>query len=280
MKIQEPLSTSRSLEQGLVEGRLDIPGGAELSRRFVDSWRRCAWKRRQSSLPHPDTIACTTGTTGERDAMSGDETVPIDTVLLKTASRCNIACSYCYVYQLGDQGWRRQPPTMSKSTVDAIVRRLDELRQAPRSRLCRRASRWRTTAAGSSVADTVTGGAPSPSAGGMHPVGADERDLLSDRRLDILAGQRRHGFRESRRTGEDQRFSPRAIRPRGDLRSHAQRHSALATTPVRRTAVFGHIECRRTVERSQRSLLVPAGAWRTRDELSSARRKPLAAAAG
>ena len=62
--------------------------------------------------------------------MSGDETVSIDTVLLKTASRCNIACSYCYVYQLGDQGWRRQPPTMSKSTVDAIVRRLDELRQA------------------------------------------------------------------------------------------------------------------------------------------------------
>ena len=62
--------------------------------------------------------------------MSVDETVPIDTVLVKTASRCNIACSYCYVYQLGDQGWRRQPPTMSRSTIDAIVRRLDELRQA------------------------------------------------------------------------------------------------------------------------------------------------------
>ncbi len=62
--------------------------------------------------------------------MSGDENVPIDTVLLKTASRCNIACSYCYVYQLGDQGWRHQPPTMSKSTIDATVRRLDELRQA------------------------------------------------------------------------------------------------------------------------------------------------------
>jgi uncharacterized protein len=62
--------------------------------------------------------------------MSGDAAVPIDTVLLKTASRCNIRCSYCYVYQLGDQGWRRQPPTMSKSTIDAIIRRLDELRQA------------------------------------------------------------------------------------------------------------------------------------------------------
>ena len=47
----------------------------------------------------------TTGTTGERDAMSGGESLPIDTILLKTASRCNIACTYCYVYQLGDQGW-------------------------------------------------------------------------------------------------------------------------------------------------------------------------------
>ena len=62
--------------------------------------------------------------------MSGDESVPVDTVLLKTASRCNIACSYCYVYQLGDQGWRRQPPTMSQSTIDATVRRLGQLRQA------------------------------------------------------------------------------------------------------------------------------------------------------
>jgi uncharacterized protein len=62
--------------------------------------------------------------------MSGAEAIPVDTVLLKTASRCNIACSYCYVYQLGDQGWRRQPPTMSQSTIDATVHRLDELRRA------------------------------------------------------------------------------------------------------------------------------------------------------
>ena len=62
--------------------------------------------------------------------MLGGESIPIDTILLKTASRCNIACSYCYVYQLGDQGWRRQPPTMSQSTIDATIRRLDELRKA------------------------------------------------------------------------------------------------------------------------------------------------------
>ena len=62
--------------------------------------------------------------------MSAGEPLPVDTVLLKTASRCNIACSYCYVYRLGDHGWRRQPPTMSASTIDATVRRLAELRRA------------------------------------------------------------------------------------------------------------------------------------------------------
>ena len=56
--------------------------------------------------------------------------VPIDTVLVKVASRCNIACSYCYVYQLGDYGWQRQPPAMSQATIDAIVSRLEELRRA------------------------------------------------------------------------------------------------------------------------------------------------------
>ena len=56
--------------------------------------------------------------------------VPVDTVLLKVASRCNIACSYCYVYELGDQGWLRQPRAMSQSTIDAVVSRLSELRES------------------------------------------------------------------------------------------------------------------------------------------------------
>ncbi len=56
--------------------------------------------------------------------------IPIDTVLLKVASRCNIACTYCYVYQLGDRGWERQPSVMSQRMIDATISRLDELRQA------------------------------------------------------------------------------------------------------------------------------------------------------
>ena len=42
MKMQESLTTSRSLDNALVEGRLDIPAGAELSpalRRLVEEVR-------------------------------------------------------------------------------------------------------------------------------------------------------------------------------------------------------------------------------------------------
>jgi uncharacterized protein len=37
--------------------------------------------------------------------------------LWKIASRCNIDCSYCYVYQSPDQGWRRQPKLMSQDVA-------------------------------------------------------------------------------------------------------------------------------------------------------------------
>lgn len=51
----------------------------------------------------------------------------IDTVLLKVASRCNIACDYCYVYFLGDTSWSRLPKTMSVEVIDAIVNELGRL---------------------------------------------------------------------------------------------------------------------------------------------------------
>ena len=51
----------------------------------------------------------------------------VDTVLLKVASRCNLNCSYCYVYHLGDDGWRKQPKCMSEPVRNATIRRLSEL---------------------------------------------------------------------------------------------------------------------------------------------------------
>lgn len=47
-------------------------------------------------------------------------------MLLKVHSRCNLSCSYCYVYQHVDQSWRRQPLIMSPSVIDAAARRLAE----------------------------------------------------------------------------------------------------------------------------------------------------------
>jgi uncharacterized protein len=51
----------------------------------------------------------------------------IDTVLLKVASRCNINCSYCYVYNQGDTGWRHMPKHMSRTTVEHVLRQLEGL---------------------------------------------------------------------------------------------------------------------------------------------------------
>ena len=51
----------------------------------------------------------------------------IDTVLLKVASRCNLNCTYCYVYHLGDLGWSRQPKRISHETCAAVADGLREL---------------------------------------------------------------------------------------------------------------------------------------------------------
>lgn len=52
----------------------------------------------------------------------------VDTVLLKVASRCNLDCSYCYVYHMGDDAWRGLPKRMAVDTQTAVAARLRELR--------------------------------------------------------------------------------------------------------------------------------------------------------
>ena len=55
-----------------------------------------------------------------------DTEVQLDTVLVKTASRCNIDCSYCYVYQGPDTTWRMQPKRMRPEVLTAVRDRLIE----------------------------------------------------------------------------------------------------------------------------------------------------------
>ena len=53
--------------------------------------------------------------------------VGLDTVLIKVASRCNINCSYCYVYNMGDDNWARQSRFIAPETVAAICTALASL---------------------------------------------------------------------------------------------------------------------------------------------------------
>lgn len=69
--------------------------------------------------------ACTTGTAGPEDVREHSAPV-ITSFLLKVASRCNLACDYCYMYEHADQSWRAQPKLMSDDVVALAVARVAE----------------------------------------------------------------------------------------------------------------------------------------------------------
>lgn len=48
----------------------------------------------------------------------------ITAFLIKVASRCNIACDYCYVYTHADQSWRRQPAILSADSRRLAAKRI------------------------------------------------------------------------------------------------------------------------------------------------------------
>ena len=54
----------------------------------------------------------------------------LDTVLVKVASRCNINCNYCYVYNMGDSGWAAMPTQISLETIDAVAKSLQDFSAA------------------------------------------------------------------------------------------------------------------------------------------------------
>jgi uncharacterized protein len=48
----------------------------------------------------------------------------VEVLVLKVASRCNLNCSYCFMYNLGDETWRGQPAVMSREVLDATLARV------------------------------------------------------------------------------------------------------------------------------------------------------------
>lgn len=47
-------------------------------------------------------------------------------VVMKVASRCNLNCDYCYMYNLADQSYLRQPRVMSTAVSEALIARAAE----------------------------------------------------------------------------------------------------------------------------------------------------------
>jgi len=58
------------------------------------------------------------------------KSVPFDTFVVKIVSRCNLNCSYCYMYNLQDKTYRDQPGVMPTAVAAALGRRItDHLRR-------------------------------------------------------------------------------------------------------------------------------------------------------
>ena len=57
---------------------------------------------------------------------AGHQPVPFQQFIVKVHSRCNLSCSYCYVYEMADQAWRQQPKRMSRPIAAKVAERIAE----------------------------------------------------------------------------------------------------------------------------------------------------------
>jgi len=57
---------------------------------------------------------------------AGLRPVPFRQFVVKVHSRCNLACRYCYVYEMADTGWRDQPRSMTPAVARQAVDRIAE----------------------------------------------------------------------------------------------------------------------------------------------------------
>jgi uncharacterized protein len=52
--------------------------------------------------------------------------LPFREFVLKVHSRCNLACDYCYMYEMADQSWLSQPKRMSLAVTEQTAKRIGE----------------------------------------------------------------------------------------------------------------------------------------------------------
>jgi uncharacterized protein len=56
----------------------------------------------------------------------GHEPVPFRQFILKVHSRCNLSCTYCYVYEMAEQGWPSLPKRMDGAIAGKVADRIGE----------------------------------------------------------------------------------------------------------------------------------------------------------
>jgi uncharacterized protein len=57
---------------------------------------------------------------------NGWRPVPFREFVVKIHSRCDLACDYCYMYEMADQSWRDRPRRMSAEIAEHTARRIGE----------------------------------------------------------------------------------------------------------------------------------------------------------
>ena len=51
---------------------------------------------------------------------------PLRWIILKIHQRCNLNCSYCYVYNRGDDSWKARPKQITDTVIDRVCQRISE----------------------------------------------------------------------------------------------------------------------------------------------------------
>ncbi|MEU7894700.1 FxsB family cyclophane-forming radical SAM/SPASM peptide maturase [Nonomuraea sp. NPDC049152] len=57
---------------------------------------------------------------------AGWQPLPFTQFVVKIHSRCNLACDYCYMYEMADQSWSSRDKVMTPATMKATIRRIAE----------------------------------------------------------------------------------------------------------------------------------------------------------
>jgi uncharacterized protein len=52
--------------------------------------------------------------------------IPISSFVIKVASRCNLDCSYCYEYNMGDTSWKKMPKIIPRDVFTKSILRIKE----------------------------------------------------------------------------------------------------------------------------------------------------------